>query len=121
VSTAKTASNYEKCRHFCGIQNVCGAGIDPRTVRDESEPGPYRWPCLQFIGRPAASDTCPKREWMTAEEHAAHETETRQAFSKAEAAIAAGKCHECGRDIEPSRIVGKCKYGACGHRIGQVS
>lgn len=115
-----TAATYEKCRHFCGIQNVCGAGIDPKTVRDASQPGPYRWPCLQLIGCAPASDTCPKREWMTAEEHAGEERKLREAAGREIQLVADGKCPTCGRAIEPSRLVGRCKYGACGHRIGQV-
>ena len=35
-------------------------------------------------------------------------------------ALAAGKCHICGADAEPSKVVGRCRYAACGHRIGQV-
>jgi len=44
-----------------------------------------------------------------------------QAIAKADALWAENKCHICEAPIEPSTIVGRCKYGACGHRIGQVA
>lgn len=47
-----------RCFHFRGIQNVCAAGIDPKSVRDESQPGPYRWPCLTLSAERRATTTC---------------------------------------------------------------
>lgn len=46
--------------------------------------------------------------------------ETLDAAAKFIEQLAAGKCPTCGKDIEPSKIVGRCRYGACGHRIGVV-
>jgi hypothetical protein len=107
------------CRHFTGIQHeTCAAGVRYVDVRDASQPGPYRWPCIDVRG--PASTECPKRSLLTAEEHEAREREVDAIVDQALAAIAAGKCHECGAAIEPSRKIGRCLYGACGHRIGQV-
>lgn len=110
----------DKCKHFLGIQRPCEAGIDPATVRDAANPGPYRWPCLCLIGSKPASTICEKRELMTIEEHDAEEDMITAAVEAHCRKIDSGECPECGKPIEPSRIVGRCKYAACGHRIGQV-
>lgn len=117
-----TASRQvEECRHFTGIQHpTCGAGVDYKAVRDASQPGPYRWPCLTLIGREPATTTCGLRSLLTREEHAAREKEIEAICAKAAADVAAGRCHVCGGGIEPSRVVGRCRYAACGHRVGQV-
>jgi hypothetical protein len=110
----------DKCRHFTGIQHkACAAGVPYVDVRDSSQPGPYRWPCLD-TGRGTGGE-CKSLALMTQEEHAAAEAELQAIVDKALADIASGKCHECGAPIEPSRIVGRCKYAACGHRVGQVA
>lgn len=107
----------DTCKHFTGIQHdTCAAGVAYSSVRDSSKPGPYRWPCLR---NPELS--CSKREFPTQAEAEASEAEVRAAIDKAVADIAAGKCHVCGADAEPSKVVGRCRYAACGHRIGQVA
>jgi hypothetical protein len=118
---ARHAQYPVRCRHFRGIQNVCMAGVDPKSVRDTGPPGPYRWPCLTLIGRSRAETVCPSRQLMTPEDFDAEEDEITAAVVRATKAIGAGHCPACGAKIEPSRIVGRCKYAACGHRLGQVA
>jgi len=109
-----------QCRHFTGIQNdCCKAGVAYSPLRDISGPGMARWPCLTIVGRGEASTVCPKRELMTTADWDAHEAEVSAAVDGALAKIAAGKCHVCGANAEPSRVTGRCRYAACGHRIGQ--
>lgn len=116
----KPASEYARCRHFTGIAHKhCKAGVQYDDVRD-TQHRPYRWPCLQLIGYTPASTDCAKRSLLSAAELAAEHAEIDAAVDKAQAAIAAGICYQCGNSIEPSRIVGRCRYAACGHRIGQV-
>jgi hypothetical protein len=111
----------DRCRHFNGIQHDrCKAGVNYLDVRDESQPGPYRWPCLTWADK-AATTECSKRSLLTQVEHAEKEEQIVAAMAKADADIAAGKCHVCGAASEPSRIIGRCKYAACGHRVGQVA
>ena len=111
----------EECRHFNGIQHkVCAAGVDYMSVRDVSGPGIAKWPCLTLHGRCSATTVCPSRSLLTEEEQAAKEARITAAIDKALADIAAGKCHECGADAEPSTRVGRCIYNACGHRRGQA-
>ena len=106
----------DTCKHFTGIQHeTCEAGCSYEAVRDSSKPGPYRWPCLRNPELP-----CGKREYPTQAEVDASEAEFRAIYDKAMADIKSGKCHVCGDDAEPSYVVGRCKYAACGHRIGQV-
>lgn len=109
----------DKCRHFTGIQHeACAVAVPYADVRDPTMPGRYRWPCLD-TGR-GAPDTCSRRSLLTQEEHAAEYAEINAAVDRMLAANADGKCHVCGEVIEPSKVVGRCRYGACGHRIGQV-
>lgn len=110
----------DKCRHFNGIQHTtCEAGVEYALVRDASQPGPYRWPCLESHG--VATTVCPERSLLTQEEHAAFEAEIEARWAEIASALEAGKCPVCEADVEPSRIVGRCKYAACGHRLGQVA
>jgi hypothetical protein len=46
--------------------------------------------------------------------------EFKEAAAKFLKDLAADKCPTCGQPIEPSTKIGRCLYGACGHRIGQV-
>lgn len=109
-----------KCKHFTGIHKKrCRLGIAYTDVRDTSGSGPYSWPCVATT-RPCRT-TCERREFFTEEEVAANVDEIESALSAAMAALESGKCHHCGAPIEPSVVVGRCKYGACGHRIGQVA
>lgn len=116
---ALVASHQLTCRHFLGLQKkVCEAGVDYSTMRDVSAPGMAHWPCLP--GRRPCVTVCPKRELHTEEQARALVAAMDKAIEDALSNIGAGRCHECGKAIEPSQIVGRCKYGACGHRIGQV-
>lgn len=111
----------DKCRHFNGIQHkTCDVGVAYLSVRDSSQPGPYRWPCVE-TGNDVAATVCPNRSLLTQQEHADFAAQIEAAWAKACAALEAGKCHICGAAIEPSTVVGRCKYAACGHRIGQVA
>ena len=78
-------------------------------------------PCYQPIGFEAIPGECAKRELMTAEEHAARAKEVADAIERFAAALSAGKCPQCGADIEPSTVVRRCRYAACGHRLGQAA
>jgi hypothetical protein len=110
-----------KCRFFIGIQHeLCEAGVKMSEMRDVSQPGMARWPCVTFDPDKAATIVCPKRVLMTKEEHEAEVAMLYAAADRFATAVAAGKCPHCGADIEPSKIVGRCRYAACGHRVGQV-
>ena len=110
----------DKCRHFTGIQHkTCAAGVKYMDVRDSSRPGPYRWPCIS-MGETATTE-CAQRSLLTQEEHAARYAEIEAAVAEAVAKMNRGECHVCGKPVEPSRVIGRCKYGACGHRQGQVA
>lgn len=114
-------SGYHRCRFFNGIQHdKCEAGVRYRDVRDETS-GPNRWPCLRLIGQRECATECAKRSLLSADELRAERDEIEAAVRRVVAALKAGKCHVCGADIEPSQVVGRCKYAACGHRIGQVA
>jgi hypothetical protein len=119
-ATILTGAQYrDRCRHFRGIQySTCLAGVRYDSVRDTSA-HPYRLPCLDVgYGEPAT--VCALRDLLMQEEHTANERALRAAADMMMSAIAAGKCYVCGKSAEPSRIVGRCRYAACGHRVGQV-
>lgn len=107
----------DRCRHFNGIQNkTCTAGVAYDSVTGDG--GALRvFPCLD-VGK-GTSGSCALRSLLTQEEHTEQVREL-EAAAKALSATASGKCHVCGADAEPSRVVGRCKYAACGHRVGQV-
>lgn len=108
------------CVFFRGIQNICGAGIDPKTVRDASGPGMATWPCLD-IGEPCAT-SCPSQRMQTDAEMAEEEARIEAAVAKFESDLKAGKCPYCGVTIEARRVSGRCAYAVpCGHRLGQVA
>lgn len=110
-----------RCVHFKGIQNVCGAGIDPKTVRDASQKGPYRWPCLVLAGYEPATTSCASFRAMTREEIDAETALFTAAIEKMEADLKAGVCPHCQKKIEERKRVGRCEYAEpCGHRLGQV-
>ena len=109
----------DTCFHFRGIQNVCAAGIDLVTVRDASQPGPYRWPCLSLDGRKATT-TCPSYREPTAEEIAADRAAWDARIAELDERLKRGECGECGVKTASVRQVGRCVYAEpCGHRIGQ--
>lgn len=89
-------SMEEKCRHFNGIQHKeCRAGVPYMSVRDESQ-GPYRWPCLRLPAQRECRTKCAKLSILTREELLARRAEMSAAI---EAAIA-GKCPQCGMELE---------------------
>jgi hypothetical protein len=59
------------CVHFTGIGDVrCKAGVPYASVRDASQAGPYRWPCISpcpWTGRTAAT-ACERKRLPTGEE-----------------------------------------------------
>jgi len=110
-----------KCRHFIGIQHKnCKAGVEMASVRDVSQPGMARWPCLTLDANKAATTVCPKRELMTAEDLAERRKNLLEAVVTFAQALHEGKCPECGAPIEPKKIEGRCVYASCGHRLGQI-
>lgn len=115
----------DKCRHFNGIQNpTCKASVSYADVRSPKELADMQiHPCLDLPmgARTRCPDTCPSRSWLTQEEHEAHERELKAAVQRLVSNLEAGICNTCGSSVEPSRVIGRCRYAACGHRIGQVS
>ena len=103
------------CRHFSGLANDrCKADVAYNDFR-----GGPAMPCFG-PDENHAPNTCPKRAWSTQEDRDKAAREAEEFFQRREAILASGKCPECGKDIEPSTIEGRCRYAACGHRIGQV-
>lgn len=112
-----------RCVHFTGLlKDECRAGVRYVDVRDP-DARPYRLPCFRedLFGTGHPAPTCTSQRFPTEEEAAAEEREHREAIDRALAANRAGKCHVCGADIEPSHVVGRCKYASCGHRVGQIA
>lgn len=109
-----------RCRHFHGIQNVCGAGINPLDVRDTSVRGMARWPCFAVAWARPCATICEQVSLLTDEEQAAEDREFAAACDKVIAGLAAGKCPDCGAGVDRREQVGKCVYARpCGHRLGQ--
>lgn len=111
----------DKCRHFNGIQNTrCKAGVAYRDVTR----GPGQHPCLEVVaslpGTNPLPDTCPTRSLLTHDEHVAAKAERDAGIAAFLGKLRDGKCPTCEKPIEPSQVVGSCKYASCGHRIGQV-
>lgn len=111
-----------KCRHFNGVQHdACDAGVRYESVRDP-EGRPYAaLPCLDVGHGSASASRCLHISLLTQDEHAARHQKLEAEVNRVLSDLRAGKCFVCGAPIEPSKIVGRCKYAACGHRIGQVS
>jgi hypothetical protein len=116
----KLLIHRDKCRHFNGIQHdACEAGVRYEDVRAK-EGRPYATlPCVD-VGY-GVNGECTNRSLLTQEEHAQLEAQFRASFDEMCKAAAAGKCHVCGANLEPSKVVGHCRYGACGHRQGMVA
>ena len=109
------------CVHFRGIQHkTCAAGIDMASMRDASQPGPYRWPCITLAPDKKATTTCPQFREPTAEEIAADEAAFQAALDRMRERTRNGECNECGTKVAALRQVGHCVYAdPCGHRQGQ--
>lgn len=72
----------DTCKHFRGIQHeTCLAGVSMHSVRDTTQPGPYRWPCLPPIRPPKASTKCHLRVYPTAAEVAEDERAWKETMS----------------------------------------
>lgn len=108
------------CVHFTGVQHdKCAAGVEYRTLRDVSQPGMARWPCLTHKGM-AATTTCALKVLPTPEQVAAAEAELEAMVKQLTDDMAAGKCHVCRAVIDAGEQVGSCIYARpCGHRQGQ--
>jgi hypothetical protein len=61
--------------------------------------------------------SCSKYEPFTEEQLKEQEARVEALLAR----LAAGRCPTCDKPIEPSKVIGRCRYGACGHRIGQVA
>lgn len=111
------------CFHFRGIQHAtCLAGIKMIDVRDDSQPGPYRWPCITIAGREPATTTCASFREPTKEEIAAWDAKVEARLKEIADRHERGLCADCGAKITRARQVGRCAYAEpCGHRIGQGS
>jgi len=109
-----------RCKHFTGVQNdECAVGLRYAEVRrTQGSKGPYRLPCLVLDPKPLPP--CARRCFPTAEEVKLEEAEWEAAIEEHMAKLAKGECPTCGKNLEPRRQVGRCSYGACGHRIGQT-
>jgi hypothetical protein len=118
----KTPSLHEqisdKCRHFNGIQNkACKAGVEYDSFRPEGRV--MALPCFReppLKNAPCAE--CGFRDFLTDAEVDAEVEEIEASIRKFSEDLAAGKCPHCG-DGGPRKQVGRCVYGACGHRLYQ--
>lgn len=110
------------CVHFNGIQHdKCDAGVNYRKLANDVVGFGAHLPCLPRSSlRKLPLAECAQFCAMTKAQDEAREAEVKAAIDKAMAAIAAGKCHVCGAEAEPSKVIGRCRYAACGHRVGQV-
>jgi hypothetical protein len=113
------------CRHFTGLyrQKQCAAGVRyDAVVLDGSVP--LRHPCHRVnLFRPEDVQPlpdCASRSWLTPEEVDAKVAESDARSAVFLRNIRRGICNECGESVHPKRRDGRCEYGACGHRIGQV-
>lgn len=72
----------DTCKHFRGIQHeTCAAGVTMRSVRDTTQPGPYRWPCFPAMKPPEATTKCHLRVYPTQEEVDADERAWKEKFA----------------------------------------
>lgn len=109
-----------RCKHFNGVQhNTCEAGV----LYVDVEPKGHRLPCIPPFNERCASlpaGECSSFVEMTDEELAEEKKERDVRVAEVLGLLQEGKCFVCKAPIEPSRIVGRCKYASCGHRLGQV-
>ena len=111
-----------RCRFFNGMQHdVCEAGVRYQDVRDP-DARPVRLACFKHdefrTGSPLPP--CAKREWLTPEEVDAELAESKAAVDQMMRRLSEDLCPHCGGPGKPRRMVGRCAYAPCGHRIGQV-
>jgi len=104
------------CKHFNGIQHdTCRAGIAYKQFLNENYPN---FPCLTRQDG-TLSGACASFEFSTEDEIEAHEKASAQAAANYFKALNAHVCPECGQSTLPEKQVGRCVYGACGHRLYQ--
>jgi len=112
--TAKQIANG--CKHFNGIQHdTCNAGIEYKQFLYENYPN---FPCHTRQDG-TLSGVCPHFEFSTPEEIEDHDRRSAEAAAAYFQAILGHTCPECGESTQPERQVGRCVYGACGHRLYQ--
>ena len=105
----------DRCIHFSGFgDKECKAGVSYETVKDTTQ-RPFRWPCT----RGAIAVSCPSKETCSEEEAQAEVDEWEKVLKEADENAAKGLCPTCGKTVEPRKQVGRCVYGACGHRLYQ--
>lgn len=116
----RLAQMQQTCRHFIGIQHrTCRAGVDMKSMRDVSQPGPACWPCLPGIDGKRSSFTCVHLSLPTAEEAEADMRAIEEATDAFLKKMALGVC-QCGVEGTDWKQVGSCIYAEpCGHRIAQ--
>jgi len=110
------------CVHFRGVQHdTCLAGVDMRSKRDVSSPGPAQWPCCPPM-RPGqvCATTCDQYLEPTAEQIAESDKAINEMLVKFRKRMKEGICNDCDTKIQGVKQVGPCVYAEpCGHRIGQ--
>ena len=122
MSTTITPKQRAKgCHHFNGIQHAtCNASVSYGLLRQQHN-GEALLPCLpdwsEKKGKPIA--TCAAFRYSTVEEIEQEEKESAEAVTKYLTALDNNLCPSCGQSTEPKRQVGRCVYGACGHRLYQ--
>ena len=112
--TVKQVANG--CKHFNGIQyDVCRAGVAYKQFLYQNYD---KFPCHP---KPDGTLTgaCPHFEFSTPEEIEAQEQQTADAITHYFKSLLDHKCPECGESTLPEKQVGRCVYGACGHRLYQ--
>lgn len=104
------------CRYFNGIQHdECEAGIAYKQFLYKNYD---KFPCHP---KPDGTLTgaCAHFTFNTPEEIEAEELETAKAAQHWLYSISGHICPECGQSTLPEKQVGRCVYGACGHRLYQ--
>ena len=108
-----------RCKYFTGVQHdTCKVGVEYSKVRIQYPTRPSRLPCLRLDAHPLPP--CSERCFPTDEEVEAEDLTWKRELSAHFAKLEQGICPTCGGKLEPRRQVGRCAYGACGHRIGQT-
>jgi hypothetical protein len=104
------------CKHFNGIQHdTCESGVAYKQFLYKNYD---KFPCHP---KPDGTLTgaCPHFEFSTPEELEAEDRRLAESVKKWVEARVAHICPECGQSTLPEEQVGRCVYGACGHRLYQ--